>query len=187
MWKANFYRWYLLVLIKSEPFQLNPFDVDTDNIEKMVGAMIVVLFSKLISMNIWLICLLWDSFTVFSCTQSVANYLLNNCTCSFCDSIPNHLLSIPTEHQFDVEVIKAPPPSRLFQVHYQLYIQGTNLCLVNGVPPKLHAWWNLCNIKKFGIIENKFCFEAGKRCEKCMLSVATFKWLIPDLLCGRVN
>ena len=71
------------------------------------------------------------------------------------------------EHQFEVEVIKAPPLSRLFQVHYTLYIQCTNLCLISGVPPKIQASWLLCDIKKFGIIENKFCFEAGKRCEKC--------------------
>ncbi|KAK2161169.1 hypothetical protein LSH36_120g03053 [Paralvinella palmiformis] len=70
------------------------------------------------------------------------------------------------EHQFEVEVIKAPPLSRLFQVHYTLYIQCTNLCLISGVPPKIQASWLLCDIKKFGIIENKFCFEAGKRCEK---------------------
>jgi hypothetical protein len=37
---------------------------------------------------------------------------------------------------------------------------------VTGIPPKLSGFWPLDQLRRFGAIDGKFCFEGGSFCGK---------------------
>ncbi|OTF78628.1 hypothetical protein BLA29_002996 [Euroglyphus maynei] len=48
----------------------------------------------------------------------------------------------------------------------RLLLQDSIFCLVNGIPPTLLCYWSIKQLRRFGLIDGKFCFEGGSKCGK---------------------
>ena len=76
------------------------------------------------------------------------------------------LICVRTERQFPVTLLKTPSQSRISLGPCKLYVQGQWLCFTSNPPPRVLATWNVNDLRRFGLIEGHFCFEAGARCGK---------------------
>ncbi|KAL7020306.1 hypothetical protein ACKWTF_011463 [Chironomus riparius] len=57
--------------------------------------------------------------------------------------------------------IKIPPgPARL-------HIQNHRFCITTGIPPRLSGLWSLAHLRRYGVVDNRFCFEGGSSSGKC--------------------
>lgn len=65
---------------------------------------------------------------------------------------------------FLVLVSSAPQKSRIPQGPARLHVQERGFCLTTGVPPKLSGQWMISNLRRYGVVEGRFCFEGGSRC-----------------------
>ena len=78
-----------------------------------------------------------------------------------------------SEKVFPVKVLKSPAGS-LKSVPsgsgtpWKLYVLGPRLCLASSAPPapRILATWNLTQLRRYGLVDGKFVFEAGTRCGK---------------------
>ena len=77
---------------------------------------------------------------------------------SYCVFVP--------DRQFPVSLVKGPKDARLPLGKVKLCIQGQNLCIVTlGLsPPEVLSSWHVTDLRRFGVIDNKFCFEGGSQC-----------------------
>uniref|UniRef100_A0A1B6LXP4 Uncharacterized protein n=1 Tax=Graphocephala atropunctata TaxID=36148 RepID=A0A1B6LXP4_9HEMI len=66
--------------------------------------------------------------------------------------------------QFLVQISSAPARAKLAPGPARLLIQEFQFCLTVGVPPRLIAFWQIQQLRRFGVVEGKFCFEGGSRC-----------------------
>uniref|UniRef100_A0A1B6I0N3 Uncharacterized protein n=1 Tax=Homalodisca liturata TaxID=320908 RepID=A0A1B6I0N3_9HEMI len=66
--------------------------------------------------------------------------------------------------QFLVQISSAPARAKLAPGPARLLIQEFQFCLTVGVPPRLIAFWRIQQLRRFGVVEGKFCFEGGSRC-----------------------
>ncbi|XP_037301920.1 uncharacterized protein LOC119192189, partial [Manduca sexta] len=48
----------------------------------------------------------------------------------------------------------------------RLHIQGRRFALTSGVPPRLLGIWELAHLRRYGVVEGRFCFEGGSHCGK---------------------
>ncbi|KAJ3647262.1 hypothetical protein Zmor_024789 [Zophobas morio] len=67
---------------------------------------------------------------------------------------------------FLVLVSSAPPKSRLPPGPARLHVQERGFCLTAGVPPRVAGEWLISNLRRYGVVEGRFCFEGGSRCGK---------------------
>ncbi|XP_074032169.1 uncharacterized protein isoform X1 [Leptinotarsa decemlineata] len=67
---------------------------------------------------------------------------------------------------FLVLVSSAPPKSRLPPGPARLHVQERGFCLTTGVPPRIAGQWLISNLRRYGVVEGRFCFEGGSRCIK---------------------
>lgn len=65
-----------------------------------------------------------------------------------------------------MQLIKVPVGSRLPLESVNLLIHGVQFCLTAQVPPRILHSWNVSDLRRFGAVEGKFCFEGGSRCGK---------------------
>ncbi|GBM27623.1 Protein Dok-7, partial [Araneus ventricosus] len=70
------------------------------------------------------------------------------------------------EHQFLVQIAYVPVKSKLACGPARLHLLDYMFCLTAGVPPKLLGIWPLRELRRFGVVDGKFCFEGGSRCGK---------------------
>ncbi|KAF8765145.1 Protein Dok-7 like protein [Argiope bruennichi] len=70
------------------------------------------------------------------------------------------------EQQFLVQIAHVPPKSKLPCGPCRLHLQDYTFCLVSGVPPRLLGTWPIKELRRFGVVEGKFCFEGGSLCGK---------------------
>ncbi|XP_054706490.1 serine-rich adhesin for platelets-like [Uloborus diversus] len=68
------------------------------------------------------------------------------------------------EQQFLVQIAHVPTKSKLPCGPTRLHLQDHTFCLVSGVPPRLLGTWPLKELRRFGVVEGKFCFEGGSLC-----------------------
>ncbi|XP_013773093.1 uncharacterized protein LOC106457832 [Limulus polyphemus] len=68
------------------------------------------------------------------------------------------------EQQHLVQISHIPPKSKLPCGPARLHLQDYTFCLTAGIPPRLLGTWPLKELRKFGVVENKFCFEGGSLC-----------------------
>ncbi|XP_059476896.1 uncharacterized protein LOC132197566 isoform X2 [Neocloeon triangulifer] len=72
------------------------------------------------------------------------------------------------DQQFLIQVSSAPPKSKVVPGPARLHIQDHKFCLTNGVPPRLLGVWEIGHLRRYGVVDGKFCFEGGSRCSaKC--------------------
>nr|CAH7721355.1 unnamed protein product [Callosobruchus chinensis] len=67
---------------------------------------------------------------------------------------------------FLVLVSSAPAKSRLPPGPARLHVQERGFCLTTGVPPRVAGHWLIANLRRYGVVEGRFCFEGGSRCMK---------------------
>ncbi|KAJ8978455.1 hypothetical protein NQ317_011055 [Molorchus minor] len=67
---------------------------------------------------------------------------------------------------FLVLVSSAPSKSRLPPGPARLHVQERGFCLTTGVPPRVAGQWLISNLRRYGVVEGRFCFEGGSRCIK---------------------
>ncbi|CAH1794192.1 unnamed protein product [Owenia fusiformis] len=70
------------------------------------------------------------------------------------------------DKQFPAKLQQSPNKSKFPTGQVRLHIQGPRISLVAYIPPKLLASWDVTQLRRFGLIDDKFCFEAGSRCGK---------------------
>uniref|UniRef100_T1KRP6 IRS-type PTB domain-containing protein n=1 Tax=Tetranychus urticae TaxID=32264 RepID=T1KRP6_TETUR len=78
-------------------------------------------------------------------------------------TIRSHL---PQEHQYPVEIVSFPAKSRLTVGPSRLHIRDGCFALVSGNPPRLAGLWSLPDLRRYGVLNGKFCFEGGSSCGK---------------------
>ncbi|CAG9856426.1 unnamed protein product [Phyllotreta striolata] len=67
---------------------------------------------------------------------------------------------------FLVLVSSSPSKSRLPPGPARLHVQERGFCLTTGVPPRVAGQWLISNLRRYGVVEGRFCFEGGSRCIK---------------------
>ncbi|XP_050525294.1 uncharacterized protein LOC126896501 isoform X2 [Daktulosphaira vitifoliae] len=70
------------------------------------------------------------------------------------------------DQQFLIQIASCPTKSKISAGPARLHIQDLRFSLTTGVPPKLAGVWELRYLRKYGVIENRFCYEGGSRCGK---------------------
>lgn len=68
--------------------------------------------------------------------------------------------------QFLVLLSSAPTKARIQAGPAKLHVQEKGFCLSVGVPPRLVGHWLMSNLRRYGVVEGRFCFEGGSRCGK---------------------
>ncbi|KAG6453206.1 hypothetical protein O3G_MSEX008028 [Manduca sexta] len=48
----------------------------------------------------------------------------------------------------------------------RLHLHATRFALTAGVPPRLLGIWELAHLRRYGVVEGRFCFEGGSHCGK---------------------
>lgn len=66
--------------------------------------------------------------------------------------------------QFLVLLSSAPAKARIQPGPARLHVQERGFCLSAGVPPRLAGHWLISNLRRYGVVEGRFCFEGGSRC-----------------------
>ncbi|XP_046674529.1 uncharacterized protein LOC124363327 [Homalodisca vitripennis] len=70
------------------------------------------------------------------------------------------------DEQFLVQVSTAPARGKVPPGPARLHVQEHRFCLTVGVPPRLVGHWQVRQLRKYGLVDNKFCFEGGSSCGK---------------------
>lgn len=70
------------------------------------------------------------------------------------------------DQQFLIQISSVPPKSKIQLGPARLHVQELRFCLTSGVPPKLHGCWEIAHLRRYGVVDGKFCFEGGSRCNK---------------------
>ncbi|KAK6630408.1 hypothetical protein RUM43_014753 [Polyplax serrata] len=69
------------------------------------------------------------------------------------------------EHQqFLVLVSQVPSRAKISTGPARLHVQEMKFCMTSGVPPRLIGFWEIGHLRRYGVIEGRFCFEGGSRC-----------------------
>ncbi|KAJ8681034.1 hypothetical protein QAD02_016821 [Eretmocerus hayati] len=68
------------------------------------------------------------------------------------------------DRSFLVLISSAPAKAKLPSGPAQLHVQEERFCMTLGVPPRLVGTWQIGQLRRYGIVEGKFCFEGGSRC-----------------------
>lgn len=75
--------------------------------------------------------------------------------------LSSHLSDGP---QFLVLLSSAPPKARLQPGPARIHVQERGFCVTTGIPPQIAGYWLISNLRRYGVVEGRFCFEGGSRC-----------------------
>lgn len=72
------------------------------------------------------------------------------------------------ERHYLVHIVSLPAKSKLQDASgpARLLLRDYVFCLVAGIPPRLLCFWPLEQLRRFGVVDGKFCFEGGSKCGK---------------------
>ena len=104
---------------------------------------------------------------------------------------PTSICMSVVEKCYRVTLIKCPPAftSRLGDV--KLYIRGRSLCLAtcgsSSSPPTYLASWNISGLRRFGVLDDRFCFDAGECNGSYALPSASGVIYFLNSVCGTLN
>ncbi|KAF5296617.1 hypothetical protein FQA39_LY12445 [Lamprigera yunnana] len=65
---------------------------------------------------------------------------------------------------FLVLLSSSPTKPRLPPGPARLHVQEFGFCLSTGVPPRVAGHWMISHLRRYGVVEGRFCFEGGSRC-----------------------
>jgi len=80
-----------------------------------------------------------------------------------------------TDHRFLVDIVKAPLTLKHSTLAL-LFVHGPTLCLTTRTsqstgPPIILASWTVFSLRRFGVLESKFCFQVNDADGECWLCV----------------
>ncbi|XP_066140538.1 uncharacterized protein [Euwallacea fornicatus] len=67
---------------------------------------------------------------------------------------------------FLVLVSSSPVKTKLPPGPARLHVQERSFCLTTGVPPRVAGQWQIADLRRYGVVDGRFCFEGGSRCLK---------------------
>jgi len=84
-----------------------------------------------------------------------------------------------TDHRFLVDIAKAPLTLKHSTLAL-LFVHGPMLCLTtrssqSAGPPSILASWTVFDLRRFGVLESKFCFQVNNADGKCQLLLCAHK------------
>ncbi|XP_011506061.1 PREDICTED: uncharacterized protein LOC105368690 [Ceratosolen solmsi marchali] len=68
------------------------------------------------------------------------------------------------DQQFLILISSAPVRAKLSTGPAHLHVQEHRFCMTVGVPPRLIGTWEIGQLRRYGVVEGRFCFEGGSRC-----------------------
>lgn len=68
------------------------------------------------------------------------------------------------DQQFLILISLAPTKAKLASGPAHLHVQDRRFCITTGIPPRLAGVWEIANLRRYGVVEGRFCFEGGSRC-----------------------
>ncbi|XP_003699879.2 uncharacterized protein LOC100879173 [Megachile rotundata] len=68
------------------------------------------------------------------------------------------------DQQFLILISTVPSKAKLTNGPAHLHIQDRRFCITVGVPPRLVGIWEIAHLRRYGVVEGRFCFEGGSRC-----------------------
>ncbi|XP_015185616.1 PREDICTED: uncharacterized protein LOC107071270 isoform X2 [Polistes dominula] len=68
------------------------------------------------------------------------------------------------DQQFLILISTAPSKAKLTNGPAHLHIQDRRFCITVGIPPRLVGIWEIGHLRRYGVVEGRFCFEGGSRC-----------------------
>ncbi|XP_021915465.1 uncharacterized protein LOC110827779 isoform X3 [Zootermopsis nevadensis] len=68
------------------------------------------------------------------------------------------------DQQFLIQITSAPPKAKISTGPARLHIQDQRFCITTGVPPRLIGFWEIGQLRRYGVVQGRFCFEGGSRC-----------------------
>ncbi|XP_014211003.1 uncharacterized protein LOC106641193 [Copidosoma floridanum] len=68
------------------------------------------------------------------------------------------------DQEFLVLLSSAPAKAKLNTGPAQLHVREQRFCMTSGVPPRLLGTWEIGQLRRYGVVEGRFCFEGGSRC-----------------------
>ncbi|GAB0098018.1 uncharacterized protein DMENIID0001_137080 [Sergentomyia squamirostris] len=68
--------------------------------------------------------------------------------------------------QYLILVSSAPPKAKVSTGPARMHVQDHRFCLTTGVPPRLAGLWEIAHLRRYGVVESRFCFEGGAQCGK---------------------
>ncbi|XP_046628070.1 uncharacterized protein LOC124308934 isoform X1 [Neodiprion virginianus] len=68
------------------------------------------------------------------------------------------------DQQFLILISSAPTKAKLLSGPAHMHIQNRRFCITTGVPPRLAGVWEIAHLRRYGVVEGRFCFEGGSRC-----------------------
>ncbi|XP_063695589.1 uncharacterized protein LOC134826997 [Culicoides brevitarsis] len=77
--------------------------------------------------------------------------------------IANHL---GDDIQYLILLQSAPSKAKIATGPAKMHVQDKRICLTTGVPPRLAGLWNIAHLRRYGVVDNRFCFEGGSSCGK---------------------
>lgn len=61
-------------------------------------------------------------------------------------------------------ISSAPSKAKFTNGPARLHIQDCRFCITIGVPPRLVGIWEIAHLRRYGVVDGRFCFEGGSRC-----------------------
>ena len=74
------------------------------------------------------------------------------------------IVSLVPDQQFLILISSAPSKAKLSNGPAHLHVQDRRFCITVGVPPRLVGIWEIGHLRRYGVVEGRFCFEGGSRC-----------------------
>ncbi|XP_055692725.1 uncharacterized protein LOC129795460 [Lutzomyia longipalpis] len=68
--------------------------------------------------------------------------------------------------QYLILVSSAPSKAKVSTGPARMHVQDHRFCLTTGVPPRLAGLWEIGHLRRYGVVDNRFCFEGGSQCGK---------------------
>lgn len=69
-----------------------------------------------------------------------------------------------SDQQYLVLISLVPTKAKLVSGPAHLHVQDRRFCITTGIPPRLAGIWEIANLRRYGVVEGRFCFEGGSRC-----------------------
>ena len=68
------------------------------------------------------------------------------------------------DQQFLIMIATVPSKAKLTNGPAHLHIQDGRFCITVGIPPRLVGMWEIAHLRRYGVVDGRFCFEGGSRC-----------------------
>ncbi|KAL1123413.1 hypothetical protein AAG570_002493, partial [Ranatra chinensis] len=68
------------------------------------------------------------------------------------------------DQQYLIQIASAPARAKISPGPARIHVREFRFSLTMGVPPRLIGVWDIRQLRRYGVVENRFCFEGGSSC-----------------------